>query len=160
VVPSRKTLEDRFAEIEARFAGQEVPCPPHWGGFRLAPTRIEFWQGRRSRLHDRIRYARQGEGWLVERVCPLILGSPGPRRRRARRARARCSPPAAARRPAPGRPGSPRPGTDAPSRRGAAARARASPPPGAAAPGRTAPPAPPGRRRAGRAPARGGSCSA
>lgn len=70
VVPSRRALEDRFAEVEARFAGQEIPCPPHWGGFRLAPTHIEFWQGRRSRLHDRIRYVRKGEGWLVERVCP------------------------------------------------------------------------------------------
>lgn len=69
-VASRATLEQQFREVEARYEGQGVPCPPHWGGFRVAPVRIEFWQGRRSRLHDRIRYVRGEQGWSIERICP------------------------------------------------------------------------------------------
>ncbi len=67
---SRAELDRRFREFEAQFAGREIPLPPFWGGFRLEPLVIEFWQGRLNRLHDRLRYTRQGGGWLVERLYP------------------------------------------------------------------------------------------
>jgi len=70
VIPSRTPLETGMREAEARFSGGEVPLPPHWGGYRVAPQAIEFWQGRESRLHDRIRYSRDGERWKVERLSP------------------------------------------------------------------------------------------
>jgi len=70
VVDSRETLEARFAEIEKRF-GEDVPRPPHWGGYRLKPNAIEFWQGRENRLHDRLRYRLQEDGaWVIERLGP------------------------------------------------------------------------------------------
>jgi pyridoxamine 5'-phosphate oxidase len=54
-----------------RFAGQEIPLPPHWGGYRVRPDTIEFWQGRTNRLHDRFRYQRQADGlWTIERLAP------------------------------------------------------------------------------------------
>ncbi len=71
IVASRELLERRFAELEKRYEEADVPVPPHWGGFRVMPATIEFWQGRRSRLHDRLRYRRHAEGaWVIERIAP------------------------------------------------------------------------------------------
>lgn len=70
VLEGREELERRFREREAKFEGQEVPLPPFWGGFRLRPEVIEFWQGRVNRLHDRIRFRREGDGWTVTRLSP------------------------------------------------------------------------------------------
>jgi pyridoxamine 5'-phosphate oxidase len=68
---SRQELEDRYAELDRRWPeGTEVPMPDFWGGYRLRPERIEFWQGRISRLHDRFRYTRQGQSWTVARLAP------------------------------------------------------------------------------------------
>jgi pyridoxamine 5'-phosphate oxidase len=70
VIPSRLVLEEALRTVEARFGDGAVPLPEHWGGYRLRPTALEFWQGRPSRLHDRIRYLRQADGWRVERLSP------------------------------------------------------------------------------------------
>ncbi len=71
IISGRKVLEDSMKELEKKYAGQPVPLPPHWGGYRLAPETVEFWQGRRSRLHDRLRYRRGADGgWIVERLAP------------------------------------------------------------------------------------------
>ena len=67
---SREELERRYAELEREYEGREVPRPPHWGGFRLRPDAIEFWEHRENRLHDRICYTRAREGWHVERLAP------------------------------------------------------------------------------------------
>ncbi len=70
VIETRDVLEENYAELEKRF-GEDVPCPPHWGGYRLRPIEIEFWQGRENRLHDRLRYRLQRDGtWLIERLAP------------------------------------------------------------------------------------------
>jgi pyridoxamine 5'-phosphate oxidase len=68
-VETREALEARFAELEAEHAG-DVPRPPHWGGYRLRPDTYEFWQHRDNRLHDRIRYRRDGSAWVAERLSP------------------------------------------------------------------------------------------
>jgi pyridoxamine 5'-phosphate oxidase len=66
----RHALEARFDEIERRFANQPVPRPPHWGGIRIIPERIEFWYGRSGRLHDRLLYTRAGTGWQTSWLFP------------------------------------------------------------------------------------------
>jgi pyridoxamine 5'-phosphate oxidase len=71
VVPNRAKLEERWAEFERKFPDTEVPRPPHWGGYVLTPARVEFWQGRPNRLHDRFVYLREGDqSWKVERLSP------------------------------------------------------------------------------------------
>lgn len=70
VVESRDVLESRQRELETQFDGQPVPRPPHWGGFVVIPDALEFWQGRPSRLHDRIRYRKEGQDWLIDRLSP------------------------------------------------------------------------------------------
>ncbi len=70
IIAGRSVLEQSMKALEAKYAGQDVPLPPHWGGWRVLPETVEFWQGRRSRLHDRLRYRRNKEGWDVERLAP------------------------------------------------------------------------------------------
>lgn len=71
VITKREAIEDNLKEIEQRFSNGNIPRPPHWGGYIVKPVQIEFWQGRPSRLHDRIRYTLQTEGkWLIERLAP------------------------------------------------------------------------------------------
>ncbi len=70
VIASRAELARLQAEVEARFAGQDVPPPPRWGGYLLRPVAVEFWQGRADRLHDRLRYRLDGERWIIERLAP------------------------------------------------------------------------------------------
>jgi pyridoxamine 5'-phosphate oxidase len=71
VIPDRATLEARLAELEAQYTEGEVPRPPFWGGFRVSPSTIEFWQGRINRLHDRLLYTRQpDDSWRRERLAP------------------------------------------------------------------------------------------
>ena len=70
VVAGRGELDARFAEAEQRYAGGDVPVPPEWGGYRVRPGTFEFWQGRPGRMHDRLRYRRTAEGWVLERLAP------------------------------------------------------------------------------------------
>lgn len=70
VISARSVLENKFAEIKQRFANGEVPLPSFWGGYRVVPDSIEFWQGRESRLHDRFRYDRGDQGWTIKRLAP------------------------------------------------------------------------------------------
>lgn len=69
VIPGREVLEQRFEEVRARFS-DDVPLPPFWGGIRVEPHVMEFWQGRENRLHDRVRYTRGDDGWVIERLAP------------------------------------------------------------------------------------------
>jgi pyridoxamine 5'-phosphate oxidase len=71
VIDARRILEARLAEMTERFAGVEIELPPHWGGYRIVPEALEFWQGRANRLHDRFRYTRQPDGsWTIDRLAP------------------------------------------------------------------------------------------
>lgn len=70
VLSSRKELEDKFIALSAQYPGDDVPRPPHWGGYLLQPTSVEFWQGRPNRLHDRIEYVLSGTSWLTQRLSP------------------------------------------------------------------------------------------
>jgi pyridoxamine 5'-phosphate oxidase len=70
-VEDRAALENRWRELDAEYSGKEIPMPTYWGGYVLSPERIEFWQGRSSRLHDRFCYSKQrASGWRLERLCP------------------------------------------------------------------------------------------
>lgn len=70
VIATRASLESAVASAQARFPGDDVPLPPHWGGYRVIPASLEFWQGRQSRLHDRLRYRATDDGWTIERLSP------------------------------------------------------------------------------------------
>ncbi|MGW6576998.1 pyridoxamine 5'-phosphate oxidase [Streptomyces sp. NPDC054945] len=71
VIDSRAELDRRYAELEARYPeGEQVPVPPEWGGLRVVPEAVEFWQGHENRLHDRLRYVVDGDKWRLERLCP------------------------------------------------------------------------------------------
>lgn len=70
MVESRAVLQQRMAENTQRFEDQEVPCPAHWGGYRVIPERLEFWQGQRGRFHDRLIYEADGGAWRIQRLEP------------------------------------------------------------------------------------------
>lgn len=70
VVESRAVLDGLYDETAGRFGDEEIPVPPHWGGFRVRPEMVEFWQGRSGRMHDRLRYRRTPSGWETERLAP------------------------------------------------------------------------------------------
>ncbi len=70
VIPSREFLEKRLADLEKKYENSEIPKPETWGGYLFKPQKFEFWQGRKSRLHDRIRYEAEGNNWKIERLAP------------------------------------------------------------------------------------------
>ena len=70
LLEERQTLEERVKEYEKQFEGSDVPLPPFWGGFRIAPARVEFWQGRANRLHDRLVFVQGSDGWETVRLYP------------------------------------------------------------------------------------------
>jgi pyridoxamine 5'-phosphate oxidase len=69
-IESREALESKLADLQKQYEGQEIPKPKDWGGYLVRPTEFEFWQGRRSRLHDRIQYRKKGENWILLRLQP------------------------------------------------------------------------------------------
>lgn len=70
VISSREVLEERMEELVRKYEGKQIPLPPNWGGYRVAPSVLEFWQSRPSRLHDRLRYSRREREWVIERLAP------------------------------------------------------------------------------------------
>lgn len=70
MIESREVLEKEYKELEEKYDGKPIPCPPFWGGFLLKPTRFEFWQGSKRRLHDRFQYTLEGGSWRIERLSP------------------------------------------------------------------------------------------
>jgi pyridoxamine 5'-phosphate oxidase len=70
IIPDREYLEEKFKEVAAKYKGGNIPLPPFWGGFILKPVKFEFWQGRESRLHDRICYTKKSEEWEIVRLSP------------------------------------------------------------------------------------------
>jgi pyridoxamine 5'-phosphate oxidase len=70
IVARRQDLDERFAELSDQFGDASIPRPAEWGGWRLSPTSVEFWQGRANRFHDRVRYHRTGDAWVMERLAP------------------------------------------------------------------------------------------
>lgn len=70
LIESREELEQAARTLTERYEGSEIPRPPFWGGFRVVPESVEFWQGRQNRLHDRLRYRKDGERWIIERLAP------------------------------------------------------------------------------------------
>jgi pyridoxamine 5'-phosphate oxidase len=70
VISSREVLEARMEQLVGKYEGKQIPLPPYWGGYRVVPSVIEFWQSRPSRLHDRLRYTRRERGWVIERLAP------------------------------------------------------------------------------------------
>jgi pyridoxamine 5'-phosphate oxidase len=70
VVADRATLDEAYEQTRRRFGDGDIPAPPHWGGYRVDPDTVEFWQGRTGRLHDRLQYRRTDDGWVVERLNP------------------------------------------------------------------------------------------
>jgi pyridoxamine 5'-phosphate oxidase len=70
ILTDRASLEREVARLDGQFPGDDIPLPPHWGGYRIVPDEFEFWQGRENRLHDRFRYSRDGESWRIERLSP------------------------------------------------------------------------------------------
>jgi len=71
IISGRDVLEEAMRAVERKYSGVDAPRPPNWGGFRIIPDSVEFWQGRRNRLHDRLRYRRdESDAWIVERLAP------------------------------------------------------------------------------------------
>ncbi|MDX1602601.1 MAG: pyridoxamine 5'-phosphate oxidase [Salinimicrobium sediminis] len=70
IIPSREYLEEKMRSLEKEFEGKEIPKPVYWGGYKVIPSQFEFWQGRPSRLHDRIYYSKEDSGWKMDRLAP------------------------------------------------------------------------------------------